>query len=295
MTLNKCYNLCMSNILKNNEKIISNTDEFNVWKENISNNKLCYFCFKKLTRRNSSDDHIIPKFILKKFELHNTPKFTISDNEFTHRNISQCTIVMCRECNNVVYGNIEGLISSETPNLKLNAFLLYKIWISYMVYTIRDLKIQGIDIFLVFLVYKKFKIIVNSINSDVDFSIEHEMIIIDVIDNNFKNKFDWYYSFFSVSMLYKSKLYLLNIHNLRSWKDIIESVNFFYIEDFLTNKQYIDDYIKTKSEIIIHSRLLDLSYLYNKDTKQIDVLNDAISFANNVSSTIFKLNKKERK
>ena len=80
------------------------------FESDICKGKACFLCAKALTSKNKNKEHIIPNWILKRFNLHNE---TIKLPNGSKYKYNQYVIPCCIECNNLLSSKLETPLSKE--------------------------------------------------------------------------------------------------------------------------------------------------------------------------------------
>ncbi|GEJ45260.1 hypothetical protein [Chryseobacterium sp. ON_d1] len=102
--------------------------------DNILNNlqnlkSKCFLCFCTLDKSNSSKEHVIPKWLFKKFN-HNDDGIKLGNH--TNLRYKQLTIPACKNCNNSILSQIEeafiSILDNSFKNLSLAEELIIAQW-----------------------------------------------------------------------------------------------------------------------------------------------------------------------
>lgn len=95
----------------------------------------CFLCGKLLNEYNCTDEHIYPKWLLKKFDLWNKELILLNGTSIKYKNL---IIPCCKECNSVMGRNIEkpigqGVELGYNEFIKLNKTIIFH-WLNKIAY-----------------------------------------------------------------------------------------------------------------------------------------------------------------
>lgn len=86
-------------------------DDFAYWHERdmALDHDHCFLCGMELTAENRSDEHVLPKWLLQDFQLHNLELNLLNGTTIRYRSL---TIPCCRECNGFWLSQIENQVAT---------------------------------------------------------------------------------------------------------------------------------------------------------------------------------------
>lgn len=130
--------------VKSNELYISPEGKIihiplNFFKEHICSGKLCFICAKPLEKIEVNDEHILPNWLLREFDLYDKTIVLPNGEQFTY---SGYKIPCCVECNSFLGTNVEEPIkellsagySKVVDYIKENGPWIFIVWMSLILF-----------------------------------------------------------------------------------------------------------------------------------------------------------------